>query len=81
MMSRVYSPIFCFTLNKFIITKLPFFLVYLQKNNIVENFDSIRPFKDDEVEEVLKKYSDNSVFKKLVNHVYPTWEKDVLPKS
>jgi 1-acyl-sn-glycerol-3-phosphate acyltransferase len=53
----------------------------LQKNNIVENFDSIRPFKDDEVEEVLKKYSESSVFKKLVNHVYPTWENDVLPKK
>lgn len=47
----------------------------------MEIFEPIRPYNDDEVEEVLKKYTDNSVFQKLVNHVYPTWKPKTLPKK
>jgi len=47
----------------------------------VENFDSIRPYKDEEVEAILNKYVDNTVFQKLVNHVYPTWKPGTLPKK
>lgn len=39
----------------------------------MEDFDSIRPYNDSEVNEKLIKYNDNSVFKKLVAHIYPTW--------
>lgn len=58
-----------------------FFLRNLQKKHIVDIFESIRPYKDEEVEEVLNKYSDNKVFHKLVNHVYPTWKPYTLPKK
>ncbi len=44
-------------------------------------FQSIRPYKDSEVNSVLEKYVNNSVFHKLVNHVYPSWEDDTLPKK
>lgn len=47
----------------------------------MEIFEPIRPYNNDEVEEVLKKYTDNSVFQKLVNHVYPTWKPKTLPKK
>lgn len=47
----------------------------------MEIFKPIRPYNNDEVEEVLKKYTDNSVFQKLVNHVYPTWKPKTLPKK
>jgi len=36
---------------------------------------------DEEVEDVLNKYVDNTVFQKLVNHVYPTWKAGTLPKK
>lgn len=44
-------------------------------------FHSIRPYKDSEVNSVLQKHINNSVFHKLVNHVYPSWEDDILPKK
>lgn len=47
----------------------------------MEIFEPIRPYNDNEVEEVLKKYADNTVFHKLVNHVYPTWKPNTLPKK
>lgn len=61
--------------------KASVFLRNLQKKHIVSNFESIRPYKDEEVEDVLKKYSDNTVFHKLVNHVYPTWKPNTLTKK
>ena len=39
----------------------------------MEDFDSIRPYNDSEVNEKLIQYNDSSVFKKLVAHIYPTW--------
>lgn len=39
----------------------------------MEDFDSIRPYNDSEVNEKLIKYNESSVFKKLVAHIYPTW--------
>jgi len=47
----------------------------------VEAFESIRPYKNSEVTEVLKKYIDHPIFQKLVNHVYPSWEPGVLPRK
>jgi 1-acyl-sn-glycerol-3-phosphate acyltransferase len=47
----------------------------------VNQFETIRPYQDHEVQGVLSKYMDHSVFHKLVTHVYPTWKKDVLPKK
>lgn len=47
----------------------------------MDSFESIRPYKDDEVQGILNKYESNTVFQKLVNHVYPTWESETLPKK
>jgi hypothetical protein len=47
----------------------------------VDKFKSIRPYSDGETQSVLRKYSNNSVFHKLINHVYPTWTISVLPKK
>lgn len=47
----------------------------------MDSFESIRPYNDDEVQEILNKYESNTVFQKLVNHVYPTWKNDTLPKK
>jgi hypothetical protein len=51
------------------------------KKKIVDKFKSIRPYSDGETQSVLRKYSNNSVFHKLINHVYPTWTISVLPKK
>lgn len=47
----------------------------------MDTFKTIRPYNDSEVSSILEKYVDNSVFHKLVNHVYPSWEEDILPKK
>ncbi|MBN2237599.1 MAG: 1-acyl-sn-glycerol-3-phosphate acyltransferase, partial [Bacteroidales bacterium] len=39
----------------------------------MEDFESIRPYNDSEVNEKLIRYNDSSVFNKLVSHIYPTW--------
>ena len=47
----------------------------------MDTFKTIRPYNDSEVSCILEKYVDNSVFHKLVNHVYPSWKEDTLPKK
>lgn len=47
----------------------------------MNKFENIRPYNDSEVSCILEKYTDNSVFHKLVNHVYPSWKEDILPKK
>jgi len=47
----------------------------------VDTFETIRPYQNNEVKDVLKKYIDHPIFQKLVNHVYPTWEPGVLPRK
>jgi len=47
----------------------------------VDTFETIRPYQNSEVSAVLKKYIDHPIFQKLVNHVYPSWETDVLPRK
>lgn len=47
----------------------------------MDTFETIRPYQNSEVKDVLKKYINHPIFQKLVNHVYPSWEKDVLPRK
>lgn len=47
----------------------------------MDTFKTIRPYNDSEVSCILEKYVGNSVFHKLVNHVYPSWKEDILPKK
>lgn len=42
-------------------------------------FETIRPYQDSEVIDVIAKYKESSVFKKLINHIYPTWSEEILP--
>ena len=46
----------------------------------MEDFESIRPYNDSEVNEKLTKYNDSSVFKKLVAHIYPTWTQKTITR-
>lgn len=46
----------------------------------MEEFDSIRPYNDSEVNEKLIQYNDSSVFKKLVAHIYPTWTEKTIAR-
>ncbi|MFH1001305.1 MAG: hypothetical protein V1783_10760, partial [Bacteroidota bacterium] len=46
----------------------------------MENFESIRPYNDSEVNEKLIKYNESSVFKKMVSHVYPSWTQDTIAR-
>ncbi len=46
----------------------------------MEDFDSIRPYNDSEVNEKLIKYNDSSVFKKLVAHIYPSWTQETIAR-
>lgn len=46
----------------------------------MEDFNSIRPYNDSEVNEKLTKYNDSTVFKKLVAHIYPTWTQETIAR-
>jgi len=46
----------------------------------MEDFDSIRPYNDSEVNEKLIKYNNSSVFKKLVAHIYPSWTQETIAR-
>lgn len=46
----------------------------------MEDFESIRPYNDSEVNEKLIKYNDSSVFKKLIAHIYPSWTQETIAR-
>ncbi|HAG17259.1 MAG TPA: glycerol acyltransferase [Bacteroidales bacterium] len=46
----------------------------------MEDFESIRPYNDHEVNEKLIKYNESSVFKKMISHVYPTWTLETIAR-
>jgi len=46
----------------------------------MENFESIRPYNDSEVNEKLIKYNESSVFKKMVAHIYPSWTQETIAR-
>ncbi|MCD6091808.1 MAG: 1-acyl-sn-glycerol-3-phosphate acyltransferase [Bacteroidales bacterium] len=46
----------------------------------MEDFDSIRPYNDSEVNEKLIKYNESSVFKKMIAHIYPTWTQKTIAR-
>ncbi|MBN1651078.1 MAG: 1-acyl-sn-glycerol-3-phosphate acyltransferase [Bacteroidales bacterium] len=46
----------------------------------MEDFESIRPYNDSEVNEKLIKYNESSVFKKMVSHIYPTWTQETIAR-
>ncbi len=56
------------------------FFINLQTKK-VEDFNSIRPYLDQEVSDVLSIYKDSTVFQKLANHVYPSWTADTFQKK
>lgn len=47
----------------------------------MEDFNSIRPYYDAEVADVLANYMESSVFQKLASHVYPSWTDGTLQKK
>lgn len=47
----------------------------------MDRFEELRPYQDHEVRQILTKYIDSTVFQKLVNHVYPSWNADTLAQK
>ncbi|MDA3904611.1 MAG: 1-acyl-sn-glycerol-3-phosphate acyltransferase [Bacteroidales bacterium] len=46
----------------------------------MEDFESIRPYNDSEVNKKLTQYDESSVFKKMVAHIYPTWTQNTIAR-
>ncbi len=46
----------------------------------MEDFASIRPYNDSEVNEKLIKYNDSSVFKKMITNIYPSWTQETIAR-
>ncbi len=44
----------------------------------METFETIRPYLDAEVQEVLSKHKDSPIFHKLIKHIYPSWSSSTI---
>ena len=47
----------------------------------MDTFETIRPYRDSEVHEVLAKHKDSPIFHKLINHIYPSWRAETASKK
>ncbi len=47
----------------------------------MNKFDTIRPYNDTEVKEIIGKHQDSKVFHKLINFIYPSWTMDTIAKK
>ncbi len=47
----------------------------------MNKFESIRPYKDSEILEILSKYKDSKIFHKLITFIYPSWNMETIAQK